>query len=133
MTRENANNLIESVVRLRDAASDKDASRCVACYPALSRRGALVTAGTRIRWGDKLMRAAVDLWDRPENAPDQAPNLWEKVLYKDGYRIIPDPITAGAAFANGEKGWWQDKLYASTLDNNVWTPQQHPSGWQLVG
>lgn len=31
-----------------------------------------------------------------------------------------------------ERGWWKDTLYKSTLDNNVWTPEQYPSGWEEV-
>ena len=27
-----------------------------------------------------------------------------------------------------ELGWWKNTLYKSTLDNNVWTPEQYPSG-----
>ena len=27
---------------------------------------------------------------------------------------------------------WKDILYKSILDNNVWTPEQYPSGWGEV-
>ena len=78
------------------------------------------------------MGAAVDLWDTKENNPDNAPTLWEDIAYKEGYRIIPETITAGTAFMKDERGWWKDTLYKSTLDNNVWTPEQYPSGWEEV-
>ena len=78
------------------------------------------------------MRAAVDLWDTKENNPDNAPTLWEDIAYKEGYRIIPETITAGTAFMKDERGWWKDILYKSILDNNVWTPEQYPSGWEEV-
>ena len=67
-----------------------------------------------------------------DNSPDNAPTLWEDILYRDGYRIIPDVITAGTAFALDELGWWGDTLYKSLLDANVWTPEQHASGWEKV-
>ena len=57
--------------------------------------------------------------------------LWEDILYKEGHRIIPDTITVGTAFSFGEYGWWKDTLYKSVLDNNVWTPEQNPSGWEI--
>ena len=63
------------------------------------------------------------MWDRQENNPDNAPVLWEDVMYKDGYRIIPEIITVQAAFSKGEIGWWKDKLYKSIVDNNVYTPE----------
>ena len=98
----------------------------------LSGDGSLVKAGTRINWKGALKRAAVDLWDTAENTPDAAPTLWEDIAYRDGIRIIPETITAGLAFANGELGYWGDSIYKSKLDSNVWTPAQYPDGWELV-
>ena len=94
--------------------------------------GALVKSGTRINWKGALKRATVDLWDTAENTPEAAPNLWEDVLYKNGVRVIPSPITAGLAFSKGERGYWGDVLYESLLDSNTWTPEEYPAGWQEV-
>ena len=79
-----------------------------------------------------MKRAAVDLWDTAENTPDNSPTLWEDIGYRQGFRIIPDTITAGLAFAKGEKGWWQDELYESLLSANVWTPAVYPAGWKKI-
>ena len=111
---------------------DATASTAPELFPRLKGDGSLVKAGTRICWGGTLKRAAVDLWDNAENTPDVAPTLWEDVLYRDGIRIIPETITVGLAFAKGEKGWWGDVLYASTIDANVWTPEAYPAGWEIV-
>ena len=111
--------------------TDAQASEVAAIYPVLMEDGSLVKAGTRINWNGKLMRAASELWDRPENNPDNAPSLWEEINYRGGYRVIPGTITAGTAFAKGERGWWGDVLYESVYDGqNVWTPDQYPSGWK---
>ena len=112
--------------------ADADASCAISIYPRLKRNGALVRAGTRVNWGGQLKRAAVDLWDTAENDPEHAPTLWEDIGYKAGYRIIPATITAGTAFAKDELGWWNDELYRSKLDANVWTPEQYPAGWEMV-
>lgn len=111
---------------------DKIASTSPSLFPRLLENGELVKAGTRINWGGKLKRAAVDLWDRAENNPDNAPTLWEDIAYREGYRIIPDTITSGLAFAKNELGWRGDILYKSTIDANVWTPEAYPSGWEIV-
>lgn len=108
---------------------DKTASEGVELSPSLKQDGNLVKYGTRINWKGTLKRATVDLWDTAENNPDNAPNLWEDVMYKDGIRVIPEVITASAAFAKGEKGWWQDEIYTSLLDANVYTPTQYAAGW----
>ena len=86
---------------------DKTASEAAMLFPKLKQDGALVTVGTRINHNGTIKRAAVDLWDTPENNPDNAPSLWEDISYMDGYRIIPETITAGAAFAQDECGWWK--------------------------
>ena len=110
---------------------DKMASTAPTLFPRLRQDGSLIKAGTRINYNGSIKRAAVDLWDTVDNSPDNAPRLWEDILYRDGYRIIPDVITAGTAFALDELGWWGDKLYKSLLEANVYTPEQYPRGWEL--
>lgn len=112
--------------------TDAQASTAVAIYPSLKEDGSLIKVGTRINWNGQLKRASVDLWDTVENNPDNAPTLWENIDYKGGYRIIPETITAGTAFAKDECGWWRDVLYRSLIDSNVWTPEAYPAGWEIV-
>ena len=109
---------------------DKTASTAPALLRQLRQDGKLVSAGTRINWGGTVKRAAVDLWDTAENTPDAAPTLWEDIDYWVGIRIIPVTITATAAFALGELGWWGGKVYKSMLAANVYTPEQYPAGWE---
>ena len=109
---------------------DKTASTAPTLFPRLRQDGSLIKAGTRINYNGSIKRAAVDLWDTEANNPDNAPTLWEDILYRDGYRIIPDVITAGTAFALDELGWLGDKLYKSLLSANVYTQEQYPNGWE---
>lgn len=111
---------------------DRTASGAAQMFPGMRLDGSLIAVGTRINWGGVVKRAAVDLWDTAENTPDAAPALWEDLLYRDGIRIIPEVITVGTAFSKGEQGWWGEVLYASLMDNNVWTPSAFPDGWEVV-
>ena len=115
-----------------ESLDDKLASETPELFDKLNENGELVPVGTRINWNGTLKRASVDLWDTKENNPDNAPTLWEDILYKNGIRIIPEVITVGTAFSKDELGYWKDTLYKSLLDNNVWTPEANPSGWELV-
>ena len=135
MTRAQAERIRAQVEAGAAALPDAEAS----IEPSLTRKmrydGSLIKAGTRIDWGGVLKRAAVDLWDTEENNPDNALDLWENVLYRDGIRVIPDVITAGLAFSCDELGWWGDVLYRSILPGektNVYTPDQYPAGWEVV-
>ena len=132
ITLERARQLRAMIEAAAGNLTDADASTAAELFPRLKQDGSLVSAGTRINWYGKVKRAAVDLWDRTENNPDNAPTLWEDIGYRDGIRIIPETITAGTAFAKDELGWWGDTLYKSLLDANVWTPEQHASGWEKV-
>ena len=127
-----ARQLRKMIETLAANLSDADASTSAELFPRLKQDGSLVSAGTRINWSGIIKRAAVDLWDTAENNPDNAPTIWEDLAYRDGIRIIPGTITAGTAFAKDELGWWGDVLYRSTLDSNVWTPEQYPAGWEVV-
>lgn len=132
MTKKEALRLRAIVEQAAASLDDQTASAGAALFPRLKQDGALVKAGTRINWNGILKRAAVDLWDTDANNPDNAPRLWEDIAYRDGFRIIPQTITAGTAFALDECGWWGDTLYRSTIPNNVWTPEQYSAGWEAV-
>ena len=132
ITLERARQLRAMIEAAAGNLTDADASTAAELFPRLKQDGSLVSSGTRINWNGKVKRAAVDLWDRTENNPDNAPTLWEDLAYRDGIRIIPETITAGLAFAKDELGWWGDTLYKSLLDANVWTPEQNASGWEKV-
>lgn len=131
MTRKEAEALIQALVTLREGADDAVASLSVGAYPTLKADGTLIKAGTRINHNGKIKRASVDLWDTEANSPDNAPTLWEDISYREGYRLIPETITAGTAFMKDECGWWGDVLYVSLIDNNVWTPSSYPAGWKI--
>lgn len=134
MTREEAQKFIEAVKAIRENADEKTASVAVDIYPTLKENGELIKAGTRIHFGDTLFKAAVDLWDREENNPENAPNLWEEIQYHEGVRIIPEVITVTTAFAKGELGYWKAnrKTYKSLIDANVYTPAAYPQGWEEI-
>lgn len=111
---------------------DATASRAVEFHPEMKYDGKLIPAKTRINWHGTLKRASVDIWDTAENNPDNAPTLWEDIAYRDGFRIIPEVITATLAFSEGECGWWEDKLYRSIVNGNVYTPAVYPASWEQM-
>ena len=124
---------LHSVIMVAIASvDDKTASVAPELFPRLKQDGSLVSTGSRINWNGILKRAAVDLWDTPENNPDNATTLWEDIQYRFGYRVIPETITVGLAFAKDELGWWGDILYRSKVDSNVYTPEQYPPNWEPV-
>lgn len=121
--------IIESAIVSVD---DKTSSEAVELLPVLKNDNSLIKAGTRINYKGAVKKATVDLWDTEVNNPDNAPTLWEDILYKDGYRIIPDVINVTTMFVKDEVGWWKDKLYKSLVDSNVYTPEQYAQNWEVL-
>lgn len=132
MTETQARAIRQILVNGSASLTDAAVSMAPECLDRMTYDGGLIKHGTRINWGGTIKRAAVDLWDREDQDPAHAPTLWEAVMYRLGYRIIPETITVGLAFSEGEIGWWGDKLYRSKVNDNVYTPAQYPDNWELA-
>lgn len=130
-TLERARELRSVIEQAMTGVDDRTASTAAELYPSLKQNGELVKAGTRINWNGTVKKAAVDLWDTAENNPDNAPNLWADLNYRDGIRIIPDVITVTLAFAKDELGWWGDVKYRSLVGGNTYTPEQYAPNWEV--
>lgn len=65
--------------------------------------------------------------------PISAPSLWTKVLIPDSDTIPeweqPDSTNG---YSNGDKVTYNGTVYESLIDNNVWSPDAYPAGWQIV-
>lgn len=132
MTWAHLRKLKEMMHKAAASLDDKDASTAAELFPVMKYDGSLISYQTRINWNGTVKMAAVDLWDTEENNPDNAPALWSDLKYRDGIRIIPEVITAAEMFAKGEQGWWNEDLYESLIDANVYTPIQYPQGWKKI-
>lgn len=132
MTRAEAKRLRAAMTQGSISLDDKTASTAPDMFPRLKEDGSLVQAGARVNWRGKVKKAAVDLWDTAENNPDSAPTLWADIDYKEGSRVIPAVITVATAFSKDELGWWGDVLYRSTVDANVYTPEQYAPNWEII-
>lgn len=132
MTEKQAKALRDVLVQGGTSLSDAVISTTPEACQRMQYNGELISNGTRINWNGTVKRAAVDLWDREDQNPDNAPNLWEDISYRNGIRIIPNPVTVGMAFAKDELGWWGNDLYKSLVDSNVYTPEEYPDNWEIV-
>lgn len=131
MTREEALKLRRIIEQATASLPDSRASEAPTLFPAMRYDGSLITVGTRINWNGVIKKAAVNLWAMESNNPDNAPDLWADIDYRNGIRSIPEIITVTTAFAEGELGWWGDVIYRSKTDANVFTPAQFADNWEL--
>jgi hypothetical protein len=129
---EQARKFRKVILNIAPTLDDAEASTAPDMFPRMKYDGSLIPAKTRINWNSKLKRSAMDIWDIEANNPDNAPTLWEDIAYRDGFRIIPDIITATLAFSENECGWWDDTLYRSKVNGNVYTPIVYPDNWETI-
>lgn len=95
--------------------------------------GSLIKSGTRILWiNGFIYKNGSDLWDREENNPDNASTLWSKLNYINGIRVIPETIDYINRFALDELGWWENAIYKSLKNDNVYNPSVRPEDWELI-
>ena len=128
MKRSEAAELITAVINIRNNADDETAAKNVVAFP-LWQAGEAYKAGERIRYGGELYKVLTAHTSQEDWKPGEAPSLFAKVLIPDP-EVIPDweqpestnPYMKGDKVKHGEKVW------VSTIDNNVWEPGVY--GWE---
>lgn len=96
--------------------------------------GHLIEAGKRIRFGNHLSRANAAIFAYRHYAPDQAPELWEFIQYRDGYRVIVGAISPVNLVQPGEIVWVGDTKWKNVSGiATSYLPTEYPAGWEMVG
>jgi hypothetical protein len=111
--------------------SDEDAVDVAALFPIwASKIGQFVNTGERLWYNSKLYKVVQGHTVQADWTPDVTPALYVEVAKPGEIREITDPIPATAPFMKNEEGRWKGEVYVSLIDNNVWTPDAYPAGWQ---
>lgn len=85
----------------------------------------------RVYYSGKLWAVTQPHKKQADWTPDVAVSLYEHVPYRNGYREIPEYITAAHPFRKDEEGIdADDVVWISKVDNNVYTPTQYPANWE---
>ena len=63
--------------------------------------------------------------------PDTATSLYKAIgITKDGYPEWVQPLGSTDAYNIGDIVSYNGMLYRSVIDDNVWTPDAYPAGWE---
>ena len=64
--------------------------------------------------------------------PDTTPSLYKPMgLTETGYPVWVQPLGASDAYNTGDIVSYNDTLYRSVIDNNTWSPEVYPAGWEV--
>ena len=80
----------------------------------------------------QLYQVLQDHTSAAEWTPDTAVSLYKPIgVTKDGYPEWVQPLGASDAYNTGDIVSYNDTLYISTIDGNVWSPDAYPAGWEV--
>ena len=130
MTREEAKAFISARITLRGAATDEQAATAPAVYPSW-RADTQYVIGDRVVYNKILYRVLQDHISQEMWLPDETASLFAKVLIPDNDTIYPwEQPDSTNPYMTGDKVIYNDIVWVSTTDNNVWAPGTY--GWEKV-
>lgn len=128
MTRQEAENFVQSIVKLRESAADEQALEAVAAYPTWQANKSYAV-NDRIRYNDILYKVLQAHTSQDDWTPDAAVSLFAKVLISDPSTIPAwEQPNSTNPYKKGDKVTHGGFTWVSTVDNNVWEPGVY--GWE---
>lgn len=80
----------------------------------------------------QLYQVLQDHTSAAEWTPDTATSLYKAIgTTESGYPVWVQPLGATDAYNTGDIVSYNDVLYISTIDGNVWAPDAYPAGWEV--
>lgn len=95
--------------------------------------GTLYSPGAIVKYEEIVYRCLQAHTSTEQWTPVDAPSLWAKVLIPDP-EVIPDweqPDSTNP-YMKGDKVRFENHIYESLIDNNVWSPSAYPAGWKQL-
>lgn len=130
-------NVVNRAIQLRsqvelmaEGLDDEDALEVVELFPNWS-EGKAYAVSDRVRYNDVLYKCLQAHTSQSDWIPADAVSLWARVLIPDP-EVIPDWVQPDSTnpYMMGDKVRHLDKVWVSTIDNNVWEPSVY--GWDEV-
>ena len=112
-----------------DSLTDEQALQVPNVFP-LWKVGVQYLVGERILFDGKLYKVLTQHKSQEDWQPDVAPSLFAKVLVGNDQPLEWQQPDSTNAYMKGDKVLFNGKVYASLIDNNVWSPTDYPAGWE---
>lgn len=101
-------------------------------FPEWKDDGREYPAGKIVRRNGELMKVLLSHRSQPDWAPEAAPSLFARVLTDPTGETVQEWVQPDSTnpYMTGDKVLYNGVVYASTADNNVWSPDVY--GWVAV-
>ena len=94
--------------------------------------GDYLTFGVNSVGDPQLYKVVQNHTSQADWKPDITPALYDAIgLDADGYPVWSQPTGAHDAYNNGDIVNYNGTLYMSTIDGNVYSPEEYPAGWAV--
>jgi hypothetical protein len=94
--------------------------------------GEYLTYGVNKVGDPQLYKVAQGHTSQADWTPDITPALFTPIgLTEEGYPVWAQPTGEHDAYNTGDIVSYNDTLYISTIDGNVWSPDAYPAGWEV--
>ena len=132
-------NIVERARQLRkiielsaQSLDDEMAITSIELFPEWKTETAYST-GEKIKYNNVLYKCLQSHTSQDTWTPTEAPSLFAKVLIPDP-EVIPEWEQPGSTnpYMKGDKVRYKGEVYESLIDNNIWSPEAYPAGWQLI-
>lgn len=132
MTREEAKAFIEAFVKLRELATDEVSLQVLNLYPTWKAE-VEYKVGQRVLYENILYKVLQDHTSQETWTPVDAPSLFAQVLIPDE-NVVPEWVQPDSTnpYMTGDKVVFNGKVYESTLDYNIWSPETYPQAWKEI-
>ncbi len=111
--------------------SDEDALAVAAAFPAwVEKIGKPVNQGERYWYDGRLWKVLQAHTAQEEWTPDTAMSLFVEVSIVEWPEWV-QPTGAQDAYNTGDKVTYNGQHYISLIDNNTWSPEAYPQGWEV--
>lgn len=120
------------------ALDDEQALVCVRLYRPWGigrdyQTGDFVTYGSNAVGDPQLYKVIQNHTSQADWTPDVAVSLYDAIgLDNNGYPVWSQPTGAHDAYNKGDIVNYNDTLYESLIDGNVYSPDAYPAGWKIV-
>ena len=134
MTREHAYKIREILYKASASISDEDALEAKELF-ALWKKDKRYETNERVRFEDKLYKCVQAHTSQEGWEPPAVPALWTEVAKPGEIPVWKQPTGAQDAYNTGDLVHYPDAdgpVYRSVIDNNVWSPEAYPAGWEVV-
>lgn len=119
-------NLIKLAIKLRSyiekavvVLEDSEALEAIQLFPQWSSDEKEYETGDRVRYENILYKCLYSHTSNSKNDPSSALDLWEEIILKTNEIIEWDSTNQ---YQLGDKVMYNEKIWESTVNNNMWPP-----------